>query len=521
MVVRILAYLAAGAWLLPFIPLVIARAPLVSLTVSILHNITSEASRNSFQATFDRSDYAYPLPQPGLGTFGFAGELYVPSSAKCADEVIGTFVRNYTKPSHSNGIAFLPYRSCRSQWEWILNEETRAGRAAGALLYSMKDDAAQAAERALVDIAYLHTPVWVVNAVTGDYLIRVMEQVYSQGDMALPLPPTSVEYQHVQDDVRLAVRAATEGAEIETPRVFVTISRSAADVASADRNFFLKAMIGVGITGIVCFFIAMVVKYFDCLRFGRRRSRQRGRGRGAAGRMRRGSEDEDEEDDGEMAQSGIDGRWAAAGGAPGRHHADRMRHVHGQGGPLGREKRVLRQHELDAMPCKVVSTCDLKPGPESKEKEIAAPPAPYRTWSLRASMSCPQLAPLAPRLRPGAETQLQPQRIYSINNVASMHDLPAATAASATATDGSLVQNNAGNPAADGNGWDDAGELECAICLDGIHVGDVIRILPCPHVFHSRCIDRWLLCQSSFCPLCKRDTLFDPATSQAVAADQL
>ncbi|PIA17709.1 hypothetical protein COEREDRAFT_19777, partial [Coemansia reversa NRRL 1564] len=47
--------------------------------------------------------------------------------------------------------------------------------------------------------------------------------------------------------------------------------------------------------------------------------------------------------------------------------------------------------------------------------------------------------------------------------------------------------------------------MDCAICLDEIVVGNVIRKLPCPHVFHATCIDRWLLFQSSVCPLCKRD----------------
>ncbi|KAI8326102.1 hypothetical protein GQ54DRAFT_253634 [Martensiomyces pterosporus] len=58
--------------------------------------------------------------------------------------------------------------------------------------------------------------------------------------------------------------------------------------------------------------------------------------------------------------------------------------------------------------------------------------------------------------------------------------------------------------------WDDSPQPECAICLEEIHVGDVIRKLPCPHTFHSCCIDRWLLNQSSVCPLCKRDTLIEP-----------
>ncbi|KAJ2086020.1 hypothetical protein GGI16_006680, partial [Coemansia sp. S142-1] len=275
---------------------------------------------DAYQTTFDRSDYTYPLPQTGLSGFGFAGEVYVPESALCADEVVGEGVRH--TPAGVGGIVFLPYRSCRDEWAQIVRVETQAGRAGGAILYSMKDDAAQSAERMPVpaDLAYVHAPVWVVNAVAGAYLATVLERVNTTS--GLPAPPPTVAYGPLQDDVRIAVR----GARSNVPGVFVTISRSSADVASADRNFFLKAMIGVGITGIICFFVAMVVRYFDCLRVTRRRS--------------------------------LEPTVAL-------HHI----HVHHH------EKRVLMQHELDAMPCSVVN------GPV-----IRSPPP------LRHTRSCPHLA---------------------------------------------------------------------------------------------------------------------------------
>ena len=34
---------------------------------------------------------------------------------------------------------------------------------------------------------------------------------------------------------------------------------------------------------------------------------------------------------------------------------------------------------------------------------------------------------------------------------------------------------------------------ECAICMDSFHRGDVVRILPCGHVFHKDECDEWLL----------------------------
>lgn len=45
----------------------------------------------------------------------------------------------------------------------------------------------------------------------------------------------------------------------------------------------------------------------------------------------------------------------------------------------------------------------------------------------------------------------------------------------------------------------------CAICLDGFHQDDHVRVLPCGHVFHCVCIDPWLAIRRtySYCPLCK------------------
>lgn len=56
----------------------------------------------------------------------------------------------------------------------------------------------------------------------------------------------------------------------------------------------------------------------------------------------------------------------------------------------------------------------------------------------------------------------------------------------------------------------------CAVCLDDLSPFDIGRVLPCGHVFHASCIDRWILHIATrtnatkvniLCPLCKRGLL--------------
>lgn len=47
----------------------------------------------------------------------------------------------------------------------------------------------------------------------------------------------------------------------------------------------------------------------------------------------------------------------------------------------------------------------------------------------------------------------------------------------------------------------------CSVCLEAITPGDLLKLLPCGHSFHAKCIDVWLLRHDEdatpSCPLCK------------------
>ncbi|XP_061525079.1 RING finger protein 150-like [Phycodurus eques] len=46
----------------------------------------------------------------------------------------------------------------------------------------------------------------------------------------------------------------------------------------------------------------------------------------------------------------------------------------------------------------------------------------------------------------------------------------------------------------------------CAVCIEGYKANDVVRILPCRHLFHKSCVDPWLLDHRT-CPMCKMNIL--------------
>jgi len=53
----------------------------------------------------------------------------------------------------------------------------------------------------------------------------------------------------------------------------------------------------------------------------------------------------------------------------------------------------------------------------------------------------------------------------------------------------------------------------CSICLVEFGASDVVKQLPCRHVFHGCCLDEWLHRDHVSCPYCRRD-IFDKDISE-------
>ena len=51
-------------------------------------------------------------------------------------------------------------------------------------------------------------------------------------------------------------------------------------------------------------------------------------------------------------------------------------------------------------------------------------------------------------------------------------------------------------------------EDKCAICLQKYTGIDIIKLFPCKHIFHKKCILKWIE-NSNKCPLCKYDIFND------------
>ena len=49
----------------------------------------------------------------------------------------------------------------------------------------------------------------------------------------------------------------------------------------------------------------------------------------------------------------------------------------------------------------------------------------------------------------------------------------------------------------------------CVVCIEDFNNDDNVRKLVCSHIYHSECVDMWII-EKNTCPICKKTVLINP-----------
>ncbi|GJP40489.1 hypothetical protein CLOM_g166 [Closterium sp. NIES-68] len=127
--------------------------------------------------------------------------------------------------------------------------------------------------------------------------------------------------------------------------------------------------------------------------------------------------------------------------------------------------------------------------PALSDLEIARLPAfPYKPKRSQSGGYKPRPGPALP--------SLSPPSVQGAAASAALTASAASAAASAATSDLASTQQ-----AKEGDDSSNSSE-RCTVCLEPFQEGEMVRLLPCLHQFHSPCIDQWLQRQAN-CPICK------------------
>jgi division protein 1 len=64
------------------------------------------------------------------------------------------------------------------------------------------------------------------------------------------------------------------------------------------------------------------------------------------------------------------------------------------------------------------------------------------------------------------------------------------------------------------------GKGECSVCMDDVHVGDEVVMLPCSHWFHEACASAWLS-EHNTCPICRKGIGGDSSSNSGGSSVEL